>query len=110
MFLLRRGVSQMRADSLWRSRAMRLCRITRRRPPCRRSAAAADHTGSKLSSYILLILTATLSLLLLSSGLARYAISVADKITISGGTATTVNDNYASLSGGSPIKSDALCE
>jgi len=39
-----------------------------------------------------------------------YTILVADKITISGGTATTVNDNYASLSGGSPIKSDALYE
>jgi hypothetical protein len=39
-----------------------------------------------------------------------YTILVADRITISGGTATTVNDNYASLSGGSPIKSDALYE
>jgi hypothetical protein len=39
-----------------------------------------------------------------------YTILVADILTISGGTATTVNDNYASLSGGSPIKSDALYE
>ena len=39
-----------------------------------------------------------------------YSIMVADTITISGTSPTTVNANYASLSGGSPIKSDALYE
>ena len=39
-----------------------------------------------------------------------YSILVADTITISGTSTTTVNANYASLSGGSPIKSDALYE
>ena len=35
---------------------------------------------------------------------------VADTLTVSGSSPTTVNANYASLSGGSPIKSDALYE
>jgi len=39
-----------------------------------------------------------------------YTIVVADKITVSGTSSTTVNSNFASLSGGSPIKSDALYE
>jgi hypothetical protein len=39
-----------------------------------------------------------------------YSIIVADTLTVSGSSPTTVNANYASLSGGSPIKSDALYE
>ena len=41
---------------------------------------------------------------------AAYSIIVADKITISGTSPTSVNANYASLSGGSPIKSESLYE
>jgi type II secretory pathway pseudopilin PulG len=39
-----------------------------------------------------------------------YTLMVADTLTVSGSSPTTVNANYASLSGGSPIKSDALYE
>ena len=39
-----------------------------------------------------------------------YSLMVADTLTVSGNSPTTVNANFASLSGGSPIKSDALYE
>ena len=39
-----------------------------------------------------------------------YTLMIADTLTVSGNSPTAVNANYASLSGGSPIKSDALYE